>query len=84
MTKTVGRFTIDGETLSGPAEYMREQGDARLAEVLAGKNEVFNMTAHLSPDVETALLVNLQTDFAGWLGTRQMMEWLKRPARRTK
>jgi hypothetical protein len=75
MTKTVGRFTIDGETISGPAEYMREQGNARLDRILAGKDTVFNLSSHLSPDVETAVLVALQTDFAGWLGAREMLGW---------
>ena len=71
MTKTVKRFTITDGVLSGPAEYMREQGDAKLARILAGNDTVFNMTAQFSPDMETAILVALQTDFAGWLGMRQ-------------
>ena len=37
-SKTVGRFTFnpaDG-TVSGPAEYMREQGNARIAQIEKG------------------------------------------------
>jgi len=78
MTKEVGKFKIEDGALYGPAQYMEEQGDARLAEILAGNNTVFNMTAGLSPDVETAVLVNLQTDYAGWLGVNQMMNFVQR------
>jgi hypothetical protein len=74
-TITVGRFSHDPTTgtLTGPAAYMREQGDAYLAETLAGKNEAFNRSAHFSPNVETALLVYLQTDYAAWAGARDLM-----------
>lgn len=73
--KTVGRFSYDDEagTVSGPAEYMREKGNARLADIEAGRDVVFNMTASYSPDIVTAILVNLQTDFAGWVGMRQFI-----------
>ena len=72
MKKTVKRFTIEDGILSGPARYMEEQGNAKLDRILAGEDTVFNMSAHLSPDVETAVLVALQTDFAGWLGMEEM------------
>ena len=70
MTKTVGRFSLEGDQLTGPAQYLQEQGDALVRRITAGQDEVFNMTAHLSPDIETAILVRLQTDFAGWRGLR--------------
>lgn len=72
--RTVGRFTLteDGALL-GPAEYMAEQGNAKLDRILAGEDPVFNMTAHLSPSIEVAVLVAMQTDFAGWKGTRDFM-----------
>lgn len=76
--KTVGQFTIEGDTLSGPKQYMEEQGDAKLALILKGEDTIFNMTAHLSPDVETAVLVRLQTDYAGWLGMKQAEGWLSK------
>jgi hypothetical protein len=72
MPKTVGRFSIDGTRISGPAEYMRERGDARLHKLLAGQDALFNACAHWSPDTETAILVWLQTDFAAWLGMRDL------------
>ena len=40
-SKTVGRFTFNAEdgTVSGPAEYMREQGNARIAQIERGGSE---------------------------------------------
>ncbi len=72
MKTTVGRFTLDGNTLTGPQQYMREQGDARLANMLAGNDPVFNASAHLSPNIETAILVWLQTDYAAWAGAQEL------------
>lgn len=66
--KTVGAFTLEGGALSGPAEYMREQG---VAKCLAGESVVFNVGLTRSPDAETALLVTLQTDYAGYLGMKR-------------
>lgn len=66
----VGRFILEDGALSGPAEYMAEQGNARLESILSGNDVVFNMSAHYSPNTETAILVLLQTDYAGWIGAR--------------
>lgn len=76
MQKRVSRFTIDDGIISGPAEYMNEQGNAKLDRILSGGDTVFNMCAHLSPDIETAVLVALQTDFAGWKGSRDFFKTL--------
>lgn len=72
MTQTVGEFTYDeaASTVSGPAAYMEEQGNAKLAAITAGTDAVFNMSAGYSPDIVTAILVALQTDYAGWHGLR--------------
>ncbi len=78
MARTVGRFTIDGDSITGPAEYMTERGNELLDRIMAGDDAVFNTTAHYSPDVEMAVLVRIQTDFAGWMGARQMMQWAER------
>lgn len=74
MKKTLKNFSIDlvEGSFSGPKEYMNEQGNAKLDQILAGKCETFNATTHLSPDLATAILVWMQTDYAGWLGTRQL------------
>ena len=76
-SKTVGAFEIRDGALYGPAEYMREQGNDKVERILAGNDVVFNVGCVKSPDVETALLVALQTDYAGWKGTRQLLASLK-------
>ena len=75
---TVGRFTLNADgTLSGPAQYLTDQGNELIDRIVAGTDTVFNMSQHLSPSVEIAILVRLQTDFAGWRGHQQMLGWLK-------
>lgn len=75
----VGRFSWDESTgtLSGPKDFMLEQGNELLDTILAGEDAVFNMTAHLSPSTPVAVLVRLQTAFAGWLGARQLLRHLE-------
>ena len=75
-TFTVGRFELNEGILSGPADYMNEQGNTLVDAIFAGQDAIFNTTAHLSPNVETAILVRLQTDFAGWLGFKEASSWL--------
>lgn len=77
-TKTVGQFTYANGQLSGPAEYMREQGNARVDSILAGTDVLFNMGREFQPDSVTLLLVTLQTDYAGWKGTRELLAGLGR------
>ena len=79
MRKTVGKFTIDMEAsiFEGPAAYMREQGNAKLDAILDGVDTVFNTVAHLSPDLETAILVAMQTDYAQWAGMKDVEAWLR-------
>lgn len=75
--KVVGQFTLHADgALSGPAAYLQERGETLLKEVLAGDDPIFNATATFSPDPTTALLVRLQTDYAGWKGTRDLMRRL--------
>jgi len=75
--KVVGYFTLEDGILCGPRDYMEEQGNALLDKTLAGNDPIFNLTKDQSPDVETAILVRLQTDYAGWLGLKQAEGWLK-------
>lgn len=72
MKHKVGQFTYDTETrvLTGPAAYMKDQGNAKLESILSGKSQAFNLCAHRSPCVEVAVLVALQTDYAGWHGVQ--------------
>lgn len=76
---TVGRFTYNKETneVSGPAEYMEERGFAKLDAIMAGTDVLFNFGCVKSPSVEVAVLVSLQTDYAGWKGTRQLLAGLR-------
>jgi hypothetical protein len=58
---------------------MNEQGNTKLDEILAGNSVVFNTGMRLNPsqDIETAILVALQTDFAGWKGKKQLLNSFK-------
>ena len=69
-SKTVGRFTFSAEdgTVSGPAEYMRERGKARIAQIERGGSEADRRIIAYAPDVVTGILVVLQTDWAGYIG----------------
>lgn len=73
MKKTVGQFTLDGSSISGPAQYMTEQGNAFIDKCLKGESVVFNAGLQFSPDPETALLVAVQTDYAGWKGMQPFL-----------
>ena len=77
MKKQVGAFTIENGTLSGPARYMAEQGSEKLARITRGEDVVFNASMLHSPDVETGILVAMQTDYAGWLGMQERARCLK-------
>lgn len=70
-TINVGRFSMTDEwSISGPSDFMSEKGSALIKSIGAGTDTVFNMSASLSPDLRTAVLVRLQTEFAGWKGMR--------------
>ncbi|MGH9821658.1 MAG: hypothetical protein ACREDR_00145 [Blastocatellia bacterium] len=73
MAKQVGQFKIEGGTLYGPSRYMAEQGSAKLDAILDGEDVVFNVGCTIAPDIETAILVAMQTDYAGWIGKRQFL-----------
>jgi len=75
--KKVGVFEIRDGALYGPAQYMKDQGDVKLAGILSGKDAAFAICAPMSPDIETAILVALQTDYAGWKGLRQLLGGLR-------
>ena len=77
QNKTCGKFEFRDGALYGPKRYFEEQGDKLLAAIETGEDTIFNMTCHLSPDLETAILVRLQTDYAGWLGFQEMINWCK-------
>jgi len=72
----VGAFTYEAGKVSGPSEYMNEQGSAKLEEIQSGKSAVFNFgcTRCKGTEVELArlVLVTLQTDYAGWRGMKTL------------
>lgn len=72
----VGRFTYDTETsvITGPAAYMQSVEYRRcIAKIEDGTSVVFNAGMEHSPNLETALLVTIQTDFAAWHGYQQFI-----------
>ena len=71
-------FTIDTlkGTFTGPKLYMQDQGNAKLDQILVGEHTLFNQMAHMSPDIETAIMVWMQTDYAEWLGMQQAKTWM--------
>ena len=80
--KTVGQFTFDTETseLVGPKSFMESEDYAEwLARVKDGRDSVINFGA--SPDFVTALLVSVQTCYAGWHGRETFLRSLERTAR---
>jgi hypothetical protein len=75
MKITAGRFTIENDSIEGPGDYMKEKGNVLLDKILAGNDTIFNMTSHLSPSIEMAVCVRLQTDYAGYVGMKQAEKW---------
>lgn len=81
---TVGRFTFDptDSSISGPADYIRSDQYARLIKrIESGTDVPFRMACEHSPDFETALLVTVQTDYAGWAGMEQFNRMREAAAR---
>ncbi len=71
QTTTVGAFSFDSatSTVVGPADYMRSAEYARcIASIQNGTNHTFRAAVEHSPSFEIALLVVIQTDYAGWHG----------------
>jgi hypothetical protein len=73
---TVGSFRWTGTSLMGPAEYMKAQGNAFIDKALSGQSSVLNYALQNGSCVITALLVAVQTDYASWKGTRQLLKGL--------
>lgn len=69
----VGQFTLTTSdngniSIAGPKAYMEEQGNARIEKIEAGECVVFRASLQHSPNIGTAVLVSLQTDYAAWKG----------------
>lgn len=70
---TVGQFTFDSATseVSGPADYIRSDEYARcIRSIENGTNHTFRAGMEHSPSLEVALLVTIQTNYAGWYGLK--------------
>ena len=72
----VGAFKFlqgdSGETfIEGPEDYLQAQGAQLLTHIAAGDDTIFNLTFGQSATFELAVVVRLQTDYAGWRGLQQ-------------
>lgn len=74
---TVGAFSMEGGVVSGPKAFMEEEGFALMRKIERGESVVFNMGLAHSPNVETLVLVTLQTAYAGWKGAKQVEGWCR-------
>ncbi len=72
MNAKAGHFEIRNGSLFGPREYMGEQGNNVVGEILDGKRIGFDIFLSQCASVEMAICVYLQTDYAGWLGLQQL------------
>ena len=79
--KKVGRFTWENGTVVGPKEYMEERGAELCREIEAGRNVVVNAAFTVAgvTNVIQAVLVAFQTDYAAWVGGRQLLNTLDYP-----
>lgn len=55
----IGAFTIDGDVVTGPADYMKERGNDRLRAIEAGTDVVFNMGMGRAPSALYASLTGM-------------------------
>jgi len=51
---------------------MEERGSDRLDKIMSGQDTVFNAGFLHAPDIETAVLVSMQTDYAAWKGQQSL------------
>lgn len=78
--KTVGRFSFEDGVVTGPAAFMDAEGTAYMREMEAGTSLGFNTMLACAPadaDIETLVLVALQTRYAGWKGVQDLLGFLK-------
>ena len=72
MKVKVGEFSIENGIVTGPGDYMKEQGCKRLHKIEKGQDSVVNFAIRSGHQVDRAVLVSLQTDYAAWLGAQQL------------
>lgn len=74
-----GQFELTDEGLIGPAEYLDARGHV-VEQMIAGNHAGYNVALQARPndDPLQVLLVMVQTDYAGWKGTKQFADLLCR------
>ena len=75
---TVGRFIIGprGE-ITGPADYLASESYQRCKGQIEAGTHVLIGTAPLGTPIPVLLGLILQTDYAAWLGTKQLLTFKK-------
>jgi hypothetical protein len=64
-------FTDNG-SIRGPKEYMDERGSDLLDDILNDDDDQFSEFLRRAPSAKKAMLVRLQTDYAGWKGQKEI------------
>lgn len=71
---TKNEITVsDSLVVSGPQSYMNERFPILKSKIESGQCYVFNYSLKLGNPIKLALLVAVQTDFAGWKGTKELL-----------
>jgi len=77
IVATVGRFSWDGQAVTGPRAYMEDpQGWGKAKASLESGSNVLIGAAPIGTSPITLMLVAVQTDYAGWCGHKEMETWL--------
>lgn len=72
-------FTVSSDlNVSGPADYMNSRFPALKAEIESGNSYLFNYSIRYKGlSLQSALSITVQTDYATWHGTNQLLSKLK-------
>tara|TARA_Y100000310_G_scaffold126272_1_gene125024 strand:- start:1122 stop:1484 length:363 start_codon:yes stop_codon:yes gene_type:complete len=80
MKYTAGRFTVgDDGSVSGPADYM-EAHEGRITEVIVDSAAFRYGAANIDGPTLRLAAVALQTHYAGWAGSRDLLRMGASPA----
>jgi len=83
MLISIGEFTADKNvqtedlSISGPKSYMDERYEQVMKDIADGQSAVFNMAGMRGVPTTQAILVTLQTDYAGWVGMKDFERRLR-------
>lgn len=78
-TSSSSRFSVSADlNVSGPAQYMTERFPAFKQELYAGRSVVFNYAVkYRGQDMASALAIAVETDYASWHGTKELLEFAR-------